>query len=627
MAFVPTNHDNSINQEENITTTVGVQESAKRKFEYFQEEAAKVIQHTWKTRFQFQTLKFKAYIFQEFYSANGLLQSLSSDRMREYLKSHQSFRVERIFTLHLFKCITCLVPDFTMKCSDAYLVTGFLFDSDLDSVVTLWCKKYGQIRSCAGEMIKFMDKILLHIAANKPLHELSIRPTLISFCKSIQQYADNDYKTALHHKKMNDVKKFKFDIYVKHALCREYENFKKGIHYYREVLNCKQNIKTLFDQFYKAFPAEAAAFSLKLESQVFDNPEDLQQFCTEHSLLSVWDTCEPEVAQVQEFDSDVLAHELLLDPIFTSNSYGLKGCFTHSAVQLQDQFEKYSMDAIAKEFSGIQVSEVPFFHTYTKLYRMRQWLAQIVPGGVILVGKKEVMDDLFISKTLHNHIIERYHWTEIVYMLEKYMNVVNLANIPPEHKAFFMAEWKIFKNAMLNCESDLEWPSMVAQTIAWIHSCICCIHKAFIQEFSNKFLSTVQLHGIQWELDYVEQEIMYAKQNTNKLTEDITHFINERFSTQECREMIYGGEKQSDLPERCNVLLMVKYLFETVPLNKNLKDILPDSLGKDFHSFLEMRSTLRFILMANNVMSRLALYQNNIDNFDVVSLFHHLHFS
>lgn len=411
------------------------------------------------------------------------------------------------------------------------------------------------------------------------------------------------------------LQRFKFDIFVKHAVCKEFQNFKKHI-CFEEIRNCKEVIKGLLLDFASLFPVECAEFASQLEGKMFDHAEDLQHFSSEFSLLSAWDTCEPEIVTLGEFNTKSLGHELLLDSNFTPTRLTLQGCFTHSAVQLQLRFENHCFHEIFKELSGQHSLPVPYFYTYTKLYRMRQWLAQIVPLE-FAKEKEEIILGFVIPTVFRNLITGKCHWSELVFLLEKNMDLIQLVNIPEDQKTFYLTEWEILKNAMIRSVSDLQWPCMVAHAIEWIYKSICSIHELCILEVTQQMKPKVEVSGVQYEQQCYKDNVLFGILSNKVLTADISKFVEERFTNHEKTMLLRG--RNTSIPRKCNVLLMVKYLFEPVPNNAKFKDILPDSLLLDLYNLLELRSTFRFLLLANNIMTKLSSFEKSIDNFNLVS--------
>lgn len=594
-----------------------LKERTKRKFAHFEEDACKIIQNAWRRRFQYQTLKYKVQVFQQLFSSHGHFMKFSAERIKQSIKMDIVFKMEKMFTLHFFKAISVVNPGFKMEFNAVPgFIIGFLIANEKDCFVSQWSKVDEELKNNACDMVRHLEEVFLHIENNGALHEQSIRKTVSSLCNSIETY-DSNYKRTQKHHFSNMVKRFKFDIFVKAALCIEYENFKKQ-NCFVEIRDCKKTIQDLFAKFTDLFPCESADFSCQLASKNFDYAEDLEHYSTSNSLLSAWDLCEPEIAKVGKFNIDHLGHELVLDFNFSPSCLSLKGCFTANSIQLQKRFENYCFHAISQELSGMHVSEVPFYYTYTKLYRIRQWLAQIIPLE-FAAERDEIIKDFLIPVVLRDLINEECHWSDMVFLLEKNIDMIFLVNISEEQKDFFLTEWTILKNAMLNCSSDLHWPSMVAHAIEWIYNGVCSIHETFIVDMANMLKPRVELDGLQLERESFKNHIVCGSMSNNKLIADISIFLEERFTVEE-KKLIMRG-KNPDLKKKCNVLLLVKYLFEPVPPDSRFKDILPDSLLMDIYSLLELRSTMRFILFANNIMTRLVSFEKSIDDFEMVSIF------
>jgi hypothetical protein len=117
---------------------------------------------------------------------------------------------------------------------------------------------------------------------------------------------------------------------------------------------------------------------------------------------------------------------------------------------------------------------------------------------------------------------------------------------------------------------------------------------------------------VQYEKNCYEQNIIGFKLSNKKLNADIAALLEERFSAPEKKYFMLG--QNPDVPRKFNVLLLAKYLFEPIPTDATFKEIIPDSFLLDFHSLLELRSTMRFILLANNIMTRLVSFERDVDN-------------
>lgn len=585
------------------------EESNKRKFMDIEEEASSAIQNAWRRRYQFQTLKYKAKVFKEFYSSSGMFMKLPQERIKKSLNVGNAFKVEKKFTLHLFKAIASFNPEFTMKYTVDSFINGFLIANDKECVVSKWSKAHEELKTVAGDMVKLLEAILLHIQNSGALHQESVRETVCLLCKSIETFEDRYQKTQ-KNQKLNTVVKFKYDIYVQYALCNEYEKYRKE-NCSMEIAYCKKTMANLFQKFAAEFPEESAEFSHQLKSSMADKVEDVEHHTHKFLWFSAWDICEPEVQNLMDFNIDILEHQLLLDSNFKPNVHILKGCSTFSACQLQRKFEDYYFHAISQELSGMHVSEVPFVYTHSKLYRIRQWLGQTIPEE-FAKEKQQIIQEFLIPAVLRDLILEKCHWSEMVLLLEKYMELIKLVNIPPEDKFFFLEEWKILKNALLKCDSDLEWPSMVTHAIEWIHNCACTIYEMFMNDLVNKVKATSELRGEQFEQNCFQDKITSLKLSHKKLNADIATLLEERFTAPEKKYFMLG--KNPDVPRKFNILLLVKYLFEPVPADAKFKDIIPDSLLLDYQSLLELRSTMRFILLANNIMARLVSFERGVDN-------------